>query len=146
MARRGRSTSLGVKRGSREREAHWRQVLAAWSGSGQSKVAFCRERGLSPSAFHWWKGELARRDAAQMKHSPRGGAGQHPGEGQASSFVPLRLVASPGHSLVGPASGPASECAGLEVVLANGRRVRVGSGFDAGLLARVVSVLEGLAC
>jgi hypothetical protein len=80
-----------------------------------------------------------------MKHSAQGGAGHH-GEAKASSFVPLRLVASPGHSIVGPASAPASEGAGLEVVLANGRRVRVGSDFDGSLLARVVAVLEGLAC
>ena len=35
---------------------------------------------------------------------------------------------------------------GVEVVLGNGRRVRVGSGFDGELLAQVVQVLEGLAC
>jgi hypothetical protein len=33
---------------------------------------------------------------------------------------------------------------GLEVVLVGGRRVRVGSDVDAELLAKVVTVLEGL--
>jgi hypothetical protein len=35
---------------------------------------------------------------------------------------------------------------GVEVVLGNGRRVRVGSGFDAEVLVRVVGALEGMGC
>jgi hypothetical protein len=34
----------------------------------------------------------------------------------------------------------------LEVVLGNGRRVRVGSGFEAEVLVGVVRALEGMAC
>jgi hypothetical protein len=35
---------------------------------------------------------------------------------------------------------------GVEVLLGSGRRVRVEAGFDAGVLARVIAVLEGLGC
>lgn len=134
------------KRGSSEREAHWRQALAAWSGSGLSKVAFCRERGLSPSAFHWWKGELARRDAAKGSHAAGASSGtSREAEGR-PAFVAVRLA----QGAVGGAAVPLRadrEVAGaVEVVLGNGRRVRVGSGFDGELLAQVVRVLEGLAC
>lgn len=38
------------------------------------------------------------------------------------------------------------EGAALEVVLGNGRRIRVGAGVEAALLARVVLVLEGVPC
>jgi len=128
-----------------ERAAFWRTVIAEWSSSGQSKVAFCKARGLSPSAFHWWKGELARRAAAQGKSLPAAGAGQNRGA-KASPFVPLRVVTSSGRSIVGPACAPAYEGAGMELVLANGRRVRVGSDFDAEVLVQVVQVLEGMPC
>ena len=74
-----------------ERAAFWRTVIGEWSSSGQTKVAFCKVRGLSPSAFHWWKGELARRDAAQGKRSASGGTG-FCDEVNGSSFVPLRVV------------------------------------------------------
>jgi hypothetical protein len=128
-----------------ERAAFWRTVIGEWSSSGQTKVAFCKVRGLSPSAFHWWKGELARRDAAQGKSSPPAGAGQNRGA-KASPFVPLRVVASAGRSAAGQVSAREVDGGGLEVVLSNGRRVRVGSDFDGGLLAKVVAVLEGTPC
>jgi hypothetical protein len=39
MAHQGQSKAVPRKRGSGERELHWRQALADWSGSGLSKVA-----------------------------------------------------------------------------------------------------------
>ena len=128
-----------------ERAAFWRTVIGEWSSSGQAKVAFCRARRLSPSAFHWWKGELARHDAVQGKRPVSAGPRQD-GGANASPFVPLRVVASVGRSAAGQVSAREADGGGLEVVLANGRRVRVGSDFDGGLLAKVVAVLEGLAC
>jgi hypothetical protein len=57
-----------------------------------SKAAFCRERGLSASAFHWWKGELARRDGARGSRSsgPSSPKGE---EAKAKpAFVAVRLA------------------------------------------------------
>ena len=146
MARRGQGAFVKTKRGSGEREAYWRQALADWSRSGLSKVAFCRERGLSPSAFHWWKGELVRRDAARGSR-PSSPSPVKGGETKARpAFVAVRLA----EGAVGGAAVPVRAAGGVEgaveVVLLHGRRVRVGSGFDAEVLARVVGVLEGLPC
>jgi hypothetical protein len=148
MARRGPDGAIQWKRGSGEREAHWRQVVADWSGSGLSKVAFCRKQGLSPSAFHWWRGELARRDATKSVHSVRPCSAKELGrETKAKpAFVAVRVAEG--------ASGGSAEReredggieGGVEVVLGSGRRVRVSSGFDTEVLARVVGVLEGLPC
>jgi hypothetical protein len=146
MARRGSDGAITWKRGSGEREAHWRQALADWSGSGLSKMAFCRERGLSPSAFHWWRGELARRDAARRSRSssPSSPTAQETKAGP--TFVAVRLA----EGAVGGAAVRFTAEGGVEgvveVLLRGGRRVRVGSGFDGELLAQVVRVLEGLAC
>jgi len=146
MARRRRSGCIEMKRGSREREAYWRQALADWSRSGLSKVAFCGERGLSPSAFHWWKGELARRDAAKgwLLPSPSSAKG---GEAKARpAFVAVRLAEGAVDGAAVPLRADSGVEGAVEVVLMHGRRVRVGPGFDAELLAQVVQVLEGMQC
>jgi len=115
MACRGQEGAIKGKRGSGEREEYWRQALADWSRSGLSKVAFCRTRGLSPSAFHWWKGELARRDAAKGN-----------GTKARPAFEAVRLAegAVSGAAVSARADGGGVEGA-VEVVLGNGRRVRV---------------------
>ena len=41
-----------------EREAFWRRHSDDWQRSGQTITAFCREHGLTESAFHLWKREL----------------------------------------------------------------------------------------
>ena len=127
----------------RQRETHWRKVLAEWSRSGLTQTAFCRERGLSLSAFHWWKGELARRDAGP---EPRQKAKGHArgSRGSTTGFLPVRLVGSREAGGAGEQVGIGDGCAALEVVLVNGRRVRVGPEVDSELLAKVVRVLEGV--
>jgi len=146
MARRGQDGCVKTKRGSGEREAYWRQALAEWSGSGVSKVAFCRERGLSPSAFHWWKGELVRRDAARGSR-PSSPSPVKGGETKARpAFVAVRVAeGAVDGAAVRLRAGGGVEGA-VEVVLGKGRRVRVGSGFDGEVLAAVVRVLEAMPC
>jgi len=144
MARRGRDARPEAKRGSSEREAHWRQVMAAWSASGLSKVGFCRERGLSVSAFHWWKGELARRDAARGSRSSRPSSAKAQEAKAKPGFVAVRLGRGSALGAAQPLRADGDDRAGVEVVLGNGRRVRVGPSFDEELLAQVVRVLEGM--
>lgn len=130
----GKSESSRQWRGKREGQSgkpaasRWRRLLGDWERSGLSQAAFCRERGLSPQTFSGWKRELGRRDALRA-----------PGSGRAEGrmgFVPVRVVGTRGRDGERFAGG-------LEVVLGNGRRIRVGAGVDAALLARVVAVLEG---
>ena len=96
------------------REPHWRQVIARWKRSGLSVRAFCGAEGLNPMTFYWWRRELERRDQPQP------------------AFLPVRVLAE--------TTGPST--VGIEVVLANGRSVRVSAGFDSRTLAQVVELLE----
>jgi hypothetical protein len=99
----------------RGRESDWRQVLARWQQSGLSVRAFCRAEGVNEPRFYWW-----RRKLGQVE--PKGPA-----------FVPVHVVTE-------PADGPVTR--GIEVVLANGRCLRVGPGFDPHTLVALVDLLE----
>ena len=107
------------------RAAYWREQIALCEASGRSIAGYCREAGLSASTYYWWKGELKRRDGV-VRCGP---------VGVASLFAEVAVAQ--------PASAPELP---LEVVLAGERVIRVPRGFDAGTLAEVVRVLEGLSC
>lgn len=102
------------------REAHWRTVVARWRRSGRSVREFCRAEGIGEHSFYVW-----RRKLGQV-------------EPQAPVFLPVHVVAD-------EAQHPT---AGIEVVLANGRCLRVAPGFDPQTLIQVVALLEagGAAC
>ena len=97
------------------REPYWRQVVARWERSGLGVPAFCRREGLNQATFYRWRWELKRRDQPKP------------------AFFPVRIVADK----------PEPSSASIEVVLANGRSVRVGAGFDPQTLVSVVELLEG---
>ena len=99
------------------REAYWRSQLASCASSGLTIAAYCRQQGVSLAQYHWWKGELRRRD-------------------QRSRSVP-----APFAEVRGPVV-QFLETPSLEVVLPGERRILVRPGFDAGTLAEVVRVLE----
>jgi hypothetical protein len=65
-----------------ERARAWRELIDAWKQSGQTINAFCRDRKLTRSNFDRWRRILA----AEPSESPHG---------EASSFVPLQVVAEP---------------------------------------------------
>jgi hypothetical protein len=52
-------TTLAAKRG------YWGQRVAEWKRSGQSRKAFCIERGLVLSTFQWWCARAKRQEAAK---------------------------------------------------------------------------------
>ena len=80
--------------------------------------AFCARHGLTTASFYNWRRVLERR------------AAEH------AVFAPVQVVAD---------AMPAQTTA-LEVVLADGRAVRVAPGFDAATLRRLLAVLEGRPC
>ena len=106
-----------AKQGDLGKEQFWRQVLAQHRRSGLTVLQFCAERGLSGATFYGWQRELKKRD------------------GQATAFVPVQVV-----------TDDACGNANVEIVLAAGRRLRVGPGFDPQTLAQVLDVLEGRSC
>ena len=103
------------------RQSYWRQVLARWQRSGLSVRAFCRAEGVNQPQFYWWRRKL---DEADHKKP---------------AFLPVHVVTE-------EAKEPATR--GIEIVLANGRCLRVGPGFDPHTLVKVVDLLEarGLSC
>ena len=94
------------------KERQWWQRIREWRASGLSVRAFCARRGLAEPSFYAWRRVLQQRAT----------------EGPA--FVPVQVLAD---------AAPASA---LEVILSNGRTVRVAAGFDAATLRQLVTVLE----
>ena len=102
------------------KEAAWRRRLARHADSGQSIRAWCRRHRVKEAAFHWWRRELARRDA----------------EGQGLSFVPVHVSDD--------SAGDADSR--IEVVLTDGRRIRLTGTVNRQLLTEVLDILERRVC
>jgi transposase len=107
-------------------------VLTEAAQPGARVLLVAQRYGLSPSLVYRWRREAAGRPARQTP--PR-----------APRFVPL-LVEGDGilqNPVVRP--GAATQDAGadrIEVVLPNGRLLRVGAGADAAAVARLAAALE----
>jgi hypothetical protein len=94
-------------------------MMRLWRSSGLSVRAFCEEQGFSQPSFYAWRRMLAERDEASVP------------------FVPVRVATEP------PASSKSDGSASaVELVLNDGRRVRVVPGFDGPTLKRLLALLE----
>jgi hypothetical protein len=113
MSKRAKTELLGILGKRRWREEEARVVMSAWRGSGETMWAFAREKGLVAQRLYRWSRQLR-------------------GE-QRATFHPVRLVGE--RRLTGERR--------IEIVLVDGRRVRVGEGFSPEDLDRVLDVLEG---
>ena len=94
-------------------------------------AAFCRERELGRSHFWWWKKRLRAplTKFVEVKLTPTVREGAGPG--------------SKAEVLARPAADPPPTAGGrVEVVLQNGRSLRVGPGFDRALVRALAAVLE----
>lgn len=101
------------------KERCWRRVLRQWQKSGLAVRAFCAAQGLSEASFYAWRRTLGRRDA------------------EAAAFVPVTVVPAE----KGAPSGEGTN-GRLELVLDQGWVLRVGPGFDAPTLQRLLALLE----
>jgi transposase len=103
------------------REPYWRRVLGRWRRSGLSVRAFCQAEGVSEPSFYGWRRKLDQ------------------GDHKKPAFLPVHVVTE-------EIKEPATR--GIEIVLANGRCLRVGPGFDPDTLVKVVDLLEagGTSC
>ena len=100
------------------KERLWRRWIGEWQTSGLSARAFCQRRGLTVASFYAWRRVLQRRDDEK------------------AAFVPVQVVAD----------AVADRASAVEVVLTDGRMVRVAPGFDTATLRQVLAVLEGRPC
>ena len=114
----------------------WAETMRAWSESGLTQAAFCKQRGIPISTFQYWRYQ---RRAGQNAGAPEKGAPGRKAAGtkQAAppAFAPVRII---------PASSP--ESAGIAVVLTNGRRLEVPPDVDIDWLARAAAALETPRC
>src|ERR1700719_4368874 len=97
------------------KERFWQRVVRQWRQSKLSVRAFCQEHDLSESNFYAWRKTLHQRAA------------------EGAAFVPVHLR---------PEEPPRSARGALELVLGQGRLLRVGPGFDAPTLQRLLTLLE----
>jgi transposase len=112
------------------------QIVIDALRSGLSIERFARMSGLTPSVVHRWKQELA----VRVGHSPD--RLQHPAA--APRFASVHVAPAPSepaprassNALVAPAHDT------VEVILTNGRRVRLHAQMDAKVLHDLLAVLE----
>ena len=123
------------------RAAQWAVLIDEWNASGLNLTEFCQRRGLSRGTMQGWVYkpalkraiENARRGAIlTVAKSSKEDASPVP----QPAFLPVRLV-----EVTAPAPDAKGHAA-IEVVLAGGRRILVGPGFDPETLRQVVAALE----
>jgi hypothetical protein len=103
-----------------EKGRYWAKVIQEAARSGVSIREFCRQRQLTVSQFYWWQRRL---------QAPPPRAKKRVSASMAASFV---LVSEPGQGLD----------AGIELVLGDGRRLRIHKGVDETTLRAVLAALE----
>jgi hypothetical protein len=105
----------------RRSRAEWVEEVRRWRQSGRTAAEYAGGHGLHAGTLAAWGSKIGDIRAAT---------------GRPLAFLPVR-VAEP----AGKESAPAT--AVMEVVLLNGRRVRVGKEFDGDAVARLLDVAEG---
>ena len=115
-------------------ERAWRKRMRQYEGSGLTIQEFCDREGLVAHQFSWWRSELKRRAAKSEapNNRPRTRKSNPKTNGKraktsATNFVPVQIQ---------------PQVSSVEIVLEQPPRIKVTSGFDAGLLREVVRVLE----
>lgn len=107
------------------KEQHWRELLQRWQASGLSVADFCRQEQLAPAAFYAWRRTLRQRD--QPVPVPR--------DAPTVTFVPLHVRPE-----------PHTDRAALELVLGNGRVLRIPTGCSLDSMRALLAVLEEPPC
>jgi len=111
-----------------KKERYWAKVIGEAARSGQSIRAFCRENRLKESQFYWWQRKLRERS-------------EEPGKGE-NADRDRDAVAS--FALVSEEPGQLE--AGIELVFADGRRLRIGRGGAEATLRTVLTAVESHGC
>ena len=104
------------------KEKYWRRLLGQWRRSGLTASQFCQQQGISQPSFYAWRWEIALRDQPATI-TP---------QASTPTFVKLALEAA----------APSA----VEIVLADGRLLRVRSGCDTELLRQLLRLLEEPSC
>jgi hypothetical protein len=108
-----------------QKEQFWRDHLHRWRASGLTIRDYCSRHHLSEPSFYAWRRTLTQRGC------PREGAPRD----EAVTFVPVQV--QPDLFVTPPV---------LELVLTNGRLLRIPLGIDLAHLRELLAVLEGGPC
>jgi len=106
------------------KEQFWRGHLARWQRSGLSILVYCAQHDLAPANFYAWRRTLAQRDRQHKAPAPT-----------PVTFVPIPLPTPP----------PADDAL-IEVVLRNGRRIRLAPTVALSVVRDLVTLLEETTC
>jgi transposase len=107
------------------RAAEWAKRVERWQRSGLSAAAYGAREGIPGEQLSWWKWHLGRRAVAPQREVALGKV----------RFVPARVVER---------AAPARAGGQVEVVLGNGRIVRIMGAVDSKLLADTIRTIESL--
>ena len=113
----------GMAGAKKVRAAEWAKRVERWQGSGLSAAEFGAREGIPSEQLSWWKWHLGRKTAAAQGSLVRG----------KMRFVPARIVER---------AAPARSDSRVEVVLTNGRVVRIVGAVDAKVLMDTLQVIE----
>lgn len=143
------------------KESFWRRQVRGQARSGMTVRAWCRNEQVNEATFHWWRRELARRDAEQTPSGRRGrpqarrnrqtlrkttAKSQRVRRGTSSpAFVPV-CMAEDGRDAGEGRDGRDDGGGRIEIVLTDGRCVRVTGSVDRQMLADVLAALEHPPC
>jgi hypothetical protein len=104
-----------------EKKRFWQQTIREAIRSKLSIREFCRQRRLKESQFYWWQRKL---NGSRHPRTPH-----RPGMNGNASFA-----------LIGDDSGAGD--AGIELILQDGRRIRINRGVDEQTLRAVLAAVE----
>jgi transposase-like protein len=139
----GRSRNL-------KKEGLGRGLMGEQRVSGMSIRAWCRDHGVSESSLHWWRRRLAQRDAEQSRPAPLANRSTHDNGRVKTPAKSERVQSSSAPPVFLPVCMPEDEReeAGgrIEIVLTDGRCVRLSGSVDRQRLTDVLSVLEHATC
>ena len=108
-----------------DREQFWRDHVAGWKSSGLSLRLYSGRHGLKAGTLGYWNSRLKAQGADALTLSA----------GSKATFLAV-CVAEPAVSV------PEPRDQGVELVLPGGYVVRIGRGFDAMTLDRLLDVVE----
>ncbi len=116
---------MSGKKQDMEKARFWQIAIREAAQSGVSVREFCRRRKLHESQFYWWQRRMS------LARRPKKGRKQR-GIGPAS----FALVSDE----------PGATDAGIELVLTDGRRLRIARGVDEATLRAVLAAVEPAGC
>lgn len=117
---------MGGRRADEAKREQWRKLIAEAARSGRSIREFCRQRRVTEPQFYAWR--------ARLNGKAHGVARRRA----------LRAERAATFALVSDAPGALD--AGIELVLADGRRVRISRGVDEATLRTVLCAVGPAPC